>query len=76
MGACTQISDFGENAVDFRLFGTQNLLARWVLAMEDQATKRAGETVQGENRRVLLKVNCPRLCGQYKKEPLVGKIKF
>ena len=21
-------------------------------------------------------LNCPRLCGQYKKEPLVGKIEF
>lgn len=61
MGTCAQISDFGENTVDFRLFGTQNLLARWVLAMKDQATKRAGETVQGENRRVLLKES-PHLC--------------
>ena len=39
MGACTQISDFGENTVDFRLFGAQNLLTRWVLAMKDQAAK-------------------------------------
>lgn len=39
MGTCAQISDFGENTVDFRLFGTQNLLARWVLAMKDQAAK-------------------------------------
>lgn len=60
-GACTQISDFGENTVDFRLFGAQNILTRWVLAMKDQATKRAGETVQGENRRVLLKES-PHLC--------------
>lgn len=55
MGACTQISDFGENTVDFRLFGAQNLLTSWVLAMKDQAAKRAGETVQGENGSVLLK---------------------
>ncbi len=39
MSTCAQIPDFGENTVDFRLFGAQNLLTRWVLAMKDQAAK-------------------------------------
>lgn len=60
-GACTQISDFGENTVDFCLFGARNLLTRWVLAVKDQAAERAGETVKGENRRVFLKES-PHLC--------------
>ena len=28
------------------------------------------------NKKVPCQVNCPILCGQYKKEPLVGKIEF